>query len=258
MLLPLLFTAITALANPASDDQQLYTERIAAAEQAWSVNQLQTAASLFGEAQKLQPDIATPYRRQCGVYLDIGRYDDAEALCRQALEMDPNDPSNHLGLARVLMIGGGDGSPHFGAEGLSSAEDLVDKAIAMKPDLLSVWQTSCMLAAQTEDAVRMDSCVQFLLANDPTHPGTMYHQSLLKFYQGDLRGAFQTLERAQSAGLDGNTAALLFWRIEQASMLPTKADGDASIKTVVPLAALGFLLALMALFLLSGQRRQES
>src|SRR5262245_57231981 len=59
------------------------------------------AADLYGQAAATAPGYAPFLRRQCGAEIARKRWDEALALCRKAVEIDPA-PENLLGAAVAL------------------------------------------------------------------------------------------------------------------------------------------------------------
>jgi len=126
----------------------------------------------------------------------LGRFGEAEALYRRAVDDDPKDFLAQRDLADTLRVLGRpeEARLHFG-EALNACEALPDAARKDR----SALETRAVCLAQLGRRPEAAAATEAALAEFPSHPGTLFTAALVAAVNGDREGAIAWSRRARQA-----------------------------------------------------------
>jgi Zn-dependent protease with chaperone function len=138
------------------------------------------AVAAYARLRQLAPTFTAAARRQCQELLELGRRDEALALCREAAKDGSAD--NIAGLAHALV----ESKPNRKVTPLEIAEaiELAEKAIRLAPDDYWVHTVLCAIGAAKRDNTLLTRCTMALEKLAPPAVLANYsalHASLLAF-----------------------------------------------------------------------------
>src|SRR5262245_25005562 len=156
------------------------------------------AAELYGRVYEMAPQFVAALRRQCGEVAELGRRQDAIALCRRAVASE-RSAENFSMLSTVLLSPGV--GPEHSAKADAEALAFASRAVDLKPDAPWALEALCRAAMASNSTPALRRCVEGLERVAPNAVVTYFSAMVLAVAEGRSQDAHRSLERARKAGL---------------------------------------------------------
>jgi predicted TPR repeat methyltransferase len=156
------------------------------------------AERLYLQVHRLLPENINVLANLGIVCRDMGKLDEAEAYCRQAIAAAPEDSSQHLNLGAVLEAGN---DP-------SGARIAYEKALELAPGHPKILNNLGKLLHQQGFSARGFELIEQAIRIEPNYPLALNNLGVIHSERGDLDLAGECLKK--SAGLDPDNVHILY------------------------------------------------
>ena len=145
-----------------------------------------------------------------------GRWRDAEAHLKSAIEIEPDNPQGHYSLAQVYEV----------QKDTDAALGEYEKLLEIQPNDVNLIDHVGELYFLKDDLVSAQAQFERAKALSPKHPGTCLWLALLAEKKGDFLGAAHQLEDSSALGQEPELSLRLSYYLTQANRL------DDSVKVL--------------------------
>jgi predicted TPR repeat methyltransferase len=174
--------------------QNLFTEAV----RLHQGKKLAQAEKLYLQVHRLLPENSNVLANLAIVCRDQGKFTQAEAYCRKAIAIDPDDPAQHLNLGAILEAG----------QDLAGAQLAYEKALEAAPSHAKVLNNLGKLLHQQGVTARGRELIEQAVRIEPNYPLALNNLGVIYSEQGDLQLAGKCLEK--SVQLDPDNVSALY------------------------------------------------
>jgi Flp pilus assembly protein TadD len=155
---------------------------------------LAEAARCFEKAVEVQPLSPQLLNNLAGIYIDLEKFDEAEALCEKSIAVQPTSAAYNHWASSCLR-----------SKRHDDAEALFEKALALDPENLAA-RNNYGLCLLSNDALRAEEQFRMVLGKNATYLPALNHLGIALMTQGKLSEAEQVLRQAVNQDPKGQDA----------------------------------------------------
>ena len=154
---------------------------------------LAAAAATFDAARRLAPDDASLLGNNANLLRQLGRFPEALALHRRALELVPGNGQGWLNFGLTALAAGD----------ASQARHALERAVSLQPSSSPAWQALGGLRRSVGDLEGAEAALRQAVAVDSANGAAWVNLGVVRRLQGDPTDSLACYARARQAGFAG-------------------------------------------------------